>query len=421
VAKKKPKKAPPRLEWLTARAATGDATAHVALYMAFARGRDVERDTDRAMEHLRTAASLGDSVAQLMLGREIFGEDRDEALRLFLQSAAQGNAQGQIEAGSMLFRGRFVPRDPDRGLALLRDAAARGDDEAKNLVAKAETSLAAAGRSGEENLRLAANEVGLEAKLETIRDASLPSIRLVAEAASDDEIPIGASKLGGAPDLAPGVEWPCNAAGAPLSFVAQVDLSAAPPSLLPRAGLLSFFYDAEQQPWGAPGEESSWRVLHATGTLTRTKPNAARDSYKSCKLHMFEELTLPPVRSARARALGDDGVDLDGYSELVDRFVDDYRRYPTDDGKVHRLLGHPDAIQGDMTRRITYALAEADLEHPTDALEDEARKWRLLLQIDSEDQANMMWGDLGRLYVFLREEDLASGRFERAFLQLQCT
>lgn len=33
----------------------------------------------------------------------------------------------------------------------------------------------------------------------------------------------------------------------------------------------------------------------------------------------------------------------------------------------------------------------------------------------------MMWGDLGRLYFWIRDDDLAARRFEKAWLILQCT
>lgn len=46
--------------------------------------------------------------------------------------------------------------------------------------------------------------------------------------------------------------------------------------------------------------------------------------------------------------------------------------------------------------------------------------WLLLLQLDSEDDAGMMWGDLGKLYFTIRERDLRSLSFEHASLDWQC-
>jgi uncharacterized protein YwqG len=49
-----------------------------------------------------------------------------------------------------------------------------------------------------------------------------------------------------------------------------------------------------------------------------------------------------------------------------------------------------------------------------------ATEWRLLLQIDSDEEAGMMWGDAGRIYFWLRREDLAARKFDAAHAILQC-
>ena len=53
-------------------------------------------------------------------------------------------------------------------------------------------------------------------------------------------------------------------------------------------------------------------------------------------------------------------------------------------------------------------------------LESGAKDWRLLLQIDSDDKASMMWGDSGRLYFWIRQDDLQNKRFEKTWVILQC-
>ena len=50
-----------------------------------------------------------------------------------------------------------------------------------------------------------------------------------------------------------------------------------------------------------------------------------------------------------------------------------------------------------------------------------AADWRLLLQIDTDDDANMMWGDCGMLYWWMRDDDIRNGRWDRAHLILQCS
>jgi uncharacterized protein YwqG len=94
---------------------------------------------------------------------------------------------------------------------------------------------------------------------------------------------------------------------------------------------------------------------------------------------------------------------------------------PDEDEPIHRLLGHPDQIQGDMQlecQMVAHALKYGDpriaLVAPT------ATEWRLLLQVDSDKIAGMCWGDAGRLYYWIRRDALQSGRWEEAHLILQC-
>jgi uncharacterized protein YwqG len=53
-------------------------------------------------------------------------------------------------------------------------------------------------------------------------------------------------------------------------------------------------------------------------------------------------------------------------------------------------------------------------------LEKGAQDWILLLQVDSDDDAQMMWGDAGMLYFWIRRQDLAQAAFGKAWCILQC-
>ena len=46
-------------------------------------------------------------------------------------------------------------------------------------------------------------------------------------------------------------------------------------------------------------------------------------------------------------------------------------------------------------------------------------RWKLLLQVDSDDASGMMWGDAGMLYHWIRD-DLAARRFDRTWCVMQC-
>ena len=249
-----------------------------------------------------------------------------------------------------------------------------------------------------------------------------------------DEASQSTSRLGGLPAMSPSVAWP-QRAGKSLAFIGQVDLGSQPDSAvqlgLPREGLLTFFYDAEQSTWGFdPKDAGSFAVIHVpkedeTTLLDEWPPDLPPHArYRSCALASREAVTLPPWESVLVEDLRLDPGQLEAYQSLLEAIGDE-----DDAGASRGLLGgHPDQIQGDMS--LECALVSAGLYcGDATAYEDprlpifrqHARDWRLLMQVPSVEQAGMMWGDLGCLYFWIREEDLRSRRFDRSWMILQCT
>jgi uncharacterized protein YwqG len=94
---------------------------------------------------------------------------------------------------------------------------------------------------------------------------------------------------------------------------------------------------------------------------------------------------------------------------------------------IHRLLGYPQTIQGDMQLECQLASHGLYLGTPSDyrdpraaALRAGAPDWRLLLQVDTDDVAETEWGDGGRVYYWLPAAALARRDFSAAWLILQC-
>ena len=88
-----------------------------------------------------------------------------------------------------------------------------------------------------------------------------------------DKLPAGSSKLFGNPDVWDGFEWPYieeNGEKYDLTFMCQIDCAKAEgfdeSGLLPKSGILYFFYDLDTMP-EAPDEKSS-RVLWYNGELS---------------------------------------------------------------------------------------------------------------------------------------------------------
>ena len=53
-------------------------------------------------------------------------------------------------------------------------------------------------------------------------------------------------------------------------------------------------------------------------------------------------------------------------------------------------------------------------------IEEDPTQWRLLLQIDTDDDAHMMWGDCGLLYFHISGQGLARRDFSQTLMVMQC-
>ena len=268
---------------------------------------------------------------------------------------------------------------------------------------------------------------------EAVEQSVRESLLLRTTPVPEEQMPVGRSRIGGSPDLPPEAAWP-TWNGQPLTFIAQISLSELPSyeflEVLPSQGVLSFFYSGQQWPWGCdPSQKGSWRVLHleAQGLQRRTPPAGLPNEgiYKSCGLDFAPSFTLPASESPH--------IDLDFSRVPVDeinQWIDLKEGFEqlVDEGRwLNRLLGHPDQMQTDLLREaqlVSHGLNLLDGSGYTDPrrpeLEPGAADWQLLLQIDSDPNTGMMWGDVGKLYYLMNSEDLRHRNFDAAWMILQC-
>jgi uncharacterized protein YwqG len=166
-------------------------------------------------------------------------------------------------------------------------------------------------------------------------------------------------------------------------------------------------------------------VFHRPGApaLRRTAPPAALPDearFAACALALDAYEDLPELDEERERWRLDD--------DESERYIA-VKEYLTSggEGASHKLLGHADPVQNPMELECqlvtngVYCGDSSGWEEPrAKALEAGRTEWRLLLQLDSDERAGMMWGDAGRLYFWIRDSDLREHRFDRAWLILQC-
>jgi uncharacterized protein YwqG len=274
-----------------------------------------------------------------------------------------------------------------------------------------------------------ARQLGLARVAGQLANVVTTSIRLKTEVVAEGKLAVGSPHLGGTPDLAPGMSWPvCN--GVPMAFMAQIRLSDAvahdPDARLPRSGMLYFFYEAQEQKWGFdPKDRDNWKVIYHDGDLGTLQPaeppaNLPEESrFRCCRVTFSTEICVPPYDSVTVERLRLSDTEGDAYGRLLDALE---RHEP-----IHRLLGYPEPIQGDMQAECQFASNGVNTGGSNG--ENEARladlrkgitDWQLLLQIDSDDTLGTMWGDAGRIYFWIREQDLKNRDFAKVWLVLQC-
>jgi uncharacterized protein YwqG len=276
-------------------------------------------------------------------------------------------------------------------------------------------------------------EVGLPAPVTDVLGLVRPSLRLTLSEQPRGEL--GGSRLGSAPDLSPGFEWP-SWQGEDLVFVGQIRLEDVadvdPNGLLPPHGLLLFFYDTVRQPSGLEtADRGSCRVVLYQGRPTTLEPAPERDWFIEWPLQLSLELTLPSSSSFVVEQLDLDSSEVAAWEELRKRLAHlqgvELEEFAPEPYALHRLLGYPEELQARMELDCELASHGVDLsdgaayvDPRSEKLAPDAPEWRLLLQLSTDDEVGFYWGDgLGRLYICIRERDLLEHKTAEAWAILQ--
>lgn len=241
------------------------------------------------------------------------------------------------------------------------------------------------------------------------------------------------SHFGGRPPLPPHRDWP-TWNGRCLTFLACVDCGELPRSAeldwIPESGLLLFFYDAEEQPWGFdPKDRGGSAVIYVPVSeiddraSIASPPTAPLPAEEVLPLrHVTFRLTkLPPSwQTHELDAVGLTDAEMDLYRE---RRVELYGNQP-----AHQIGGYPDPVQSaDMDEEcqlVTHGIncgGFMGVKDPSaEKLREAAGDWSLLFQIETDHDLEVMWGDAGMLYFWVRRDDARNLRFEGAWAILQC-
>ena len=286
-----------------------------------------------------------------------------------------------------------------------------------------------------DDLRQRIDEVGLGHHAEALMGVASAAIRLTPNR-MDDAGPLGVTRLGGLPDLPPGVEWPI-VDGILLEFVGQFRLEDLAPydeeERLPKSGMLYFFFDGMLTGYDRSQGKDHRAVLYCDGPLDvlerRDEPehdHAYFDIFYPCALDYETVWMLPPEEE-----IDEEDAFFPPVVPILTS-MDEGRTYRELRKRVfaHQLLGHPAEVQsgemrlGVVTAQDTEGYFATDrygnYDH-RDELVEEMGRWCLLAQFQSDRPTGMDWGCGGMIYFWIREEDLAARRFDRVYGELEST
>lgn len=266
---------------------------------------------------------------------------------------------------------------------------------------------------------------GLSEHRPAIRKLARKAILLRTKKSSDGKIPVGATKIGGQPDLPGKVAWPAYNDGKPLAFIAQINLSeintlGLPIKGLPANGLLSIF-----SVWGwmekdcldpqtpndntyACQEVSNWTaILHTPSRtkLERRKTPRSTNAFKAAAVEPQSILSLPnhdaepPLTALKL---------LHEELDRFDQMQSDFRSL-----QMSHWLGISDSLA---SHHLLGGYALFQQEFPNEVLD---KGLAMLIQIGSDRNSEMCWGDEGELTFYSAAKALAKGRFERVWGTVQ--
>jgi uncharacterized protein YwqG len=180
--------------------------------------------------------------------------------------------------------------------------------------------------------------------------------------------PVGASKIGGLPNLPADLDWPL-CAGAPLLFLAQIGLAETAPfdrgRLLPPSGFLWFFMKNRMLDFEGEDASDQWRALYRDAPREELPPSRRRFDVEAQYVPRPASFgSLPEGRPGR--------------------------------GPTRKLLGYPDHVDPGM-----------------------GEDWLLLLQLDRIWDNGIHDGPSGSLFFWISRRDLAKRRFDNVRLRFR--
>ena len=256
---------------------------------------------------------------------------------------------------------------------------------------------------------------------------------------------VNKSKIGGKPYLPKDFIWPYYQ-GLPLSFLAQINLeevnSLDKDKLLPSKGMLYFFYELETEEWGYELKNKGCaKVFYYEDTSNFELIDFPKDMKDYCQVPEFKvtfkaNISYPSYEDFDI--LNEDEKILEKYrmsenlkdfeNNLFYEYSNFYNEHIESLESYTKLLGYPDVIQNSMEEEcaaVTRGFNMGGIGYPKkykEEIKKASKDWILLFQMDTLETSDyeLMFGDSGHIYFWIKKEDLANRNFENIWLILQC-
>lgn len=222
------------------------------------------------------------------------------------------------------------------------------------------------------------------------------------------------SKVGGQPYLPKAMTWPTTPDGHALFFLAQINFAELPAlAPFPSKGIVQFYINDDDlygMDFDDAEKQDTFRVLFHSDvkedlSLLQTKlPNT---DWEEDLLPHHPEECYPLIFG-----LGEEVVPISDYQFYQHFGSDFFRQFGEAEWEVMGQLEKSLRSQGHKLGGYAY-FTQDDPRRKEDPM-------LLLLQLDSDEQMDLMWGDMGVGHFFIREKDLAALDFSRVLYDWDC-
>ncbi len=218
------------------------------------------------------------------------------------------------------------------------------------------------------------------------------------------------SKVGGVPYLPKNLAWPTNPEGRGLFFLAQINFAETPPlAPFPSKGILQFFINDDDL-YGMDfdnGENpDTFRVLFHPEVVeieSQLQTKLPTTTWDESMLPHHPDESYPLIFGLAEEVVPI--TDYQFYQQLGSEF---FRQFGEKEWDVMGEYEKSVRSQGHKIGGYAY-FTQDDPRRPDDPM-------LLLLQLDSDEGMDLMWGDMGVGHFFIREKDLAALDFSRVLV-----